>query len=248
MPSILIFFILFTLGTLAWFFSTLVAGGGAVLLLPVLVFILGSQQAAPTIALAALLANPTRAFIFAKFIDWKVILFLLPGTLIGAILGAYSFTQLNTDSIKLVIGIFLITTIFQDKLENAGFKLMKHVIWFLPLGAVVGFISGIVGAIGPVYNPFFISYGLTKEHLVATKAFNSFILQAVKVLAYGGFGALNADILLYGVCIGVGAAVGVVLAKYYLLKMDTALFKKLMYAFMPLLGCVFIYQSIFMSS
>jgi uncharacterized membrane protein YfcA len=244
MPPVLILLLTFVLGALAWFLSTIVAGGAASLLLPILVFILGSQQAAPTIAIAALVANPTRAFVFAKYIDWKVIRFLLPGTCLGAVLGAYGFTQLNSDHIKLVIGIFLISTIFQDRLENAGFSLIKNAGWFLPLGAVVAFISGIVGAIGPVYNPFLISYGLTKENLIATKAFNSFVMQAIKVIAYSSFGAMNGDILIYGLCIGIGGAIGVILAKRHLLNMDNALFKKIMYIFMPLLGCVFIYQSL----
>lgn len=231
-------------GAFAWFLSTIVAGGAASLLLPLLIFTLGSQMAAPTIALAALLANPTRAFVFANFIDWKVLAFLLPGTIIGAVAGAYGFSHLNPQHIKLVVGIFLVTTIFQDKLENAGFKLIKHAQWFFPLGLVVAFISGIVGAIGPVYNPFLISYGLTKEHLVATKAFNSFIMQGVKLLAYGSFGAMNSDILIYGLVIGIGGAIGVFAARNYLLNMDKELFRKIMYIFMPLLGCVFIYQSI----
>ena len=79
---------------------------------------IASQQAAPTIAVAALVANPTRAFVFAKYVDWKVIRFLLPGTCIGAVLGAYGFTHLDPQHIKLLVGIFLISTIFQDKLEN----------------------------------------------------------------------------------------------------------------------------------
>lgn len=232
------------LGGLAWFLSTLVAGGGASLLLPILVFAIGTQQAAPSIALAALIANPTRAFVFAKFINWNVIAFLLPGTCIGAILGAYGFTQLNPQHLKLLIGVFLISTIFQEKMENAGFRLIQEAGWFFPLGLVVAFISGIVGAIGPVYNPFLISYGLNKEHLIATKAFNSFVMQGVKVIAYGSFGAMTMDIAVYGVSIGIGAAIGVMLAKKYLLNMNVHTFKKFVYIFMPLLGCLFIYQSL----
>lgn len=244
MATLLFVLILSFISSLAWFLSTLVAGGAASLLLPILVFAIGSQQAAPSIAVAALIANPTRAFVFAKFINWKVINYLLPGTCAGAVLGAYGFTQLNPQHIKLLIGVFLISTIFQERLENTGFKLIKKAGWFLPLGAVVAFISGIVGAIGPVYNPFLISYGLMKEQLIATKAFNSFVMQGVKVIAYGGFGALNSDILMYGFAMGLGGALGVVLAKRYLINMDTARFKQAVYIFMPILGCIFIYQSL----
>ncbi len=245
MSALLVLSFLASLGTLAWFLSTLVAGGAASLLLPILIFIIGSQQAAPSIAIAALVANPTRAFVFAKYIDWQVIRFLLPGTCLGAVLGAYGFTQLDSGHIKLLVGVFLISTLFQDRLENAGFRLIKKAGWFFPLGALVAFISGIVGAIGPVYNPFLISYGLNKEHLIATKAFNSFVMQGIKVVAYGGFGAMSIDIIKYGLGIGIGGALGVILAKRFLIKIDTALFKKIMYIFMPMLGAVFIYQGLY---
>ena len=236
--------VLFALGAIAWFFGTLVAGGAASVLLPFIILMFGTANAAPSIALASLIANPTRAFVFAKYINWKVIRYLLPGTCIGAVLGAYGFTQLDSHLITLLVGIFLISTIFQEKLENAGFRLISKAGWFFPLGLVVAFISGIVGAIGPVYNPFLISYGLTKEDLVATKAFNSFVMQALKLITYGSFGALTQEIMVIGLCLGIGGALGVTLAKKYLLKMDKALFKKIMYIFMPLLGCMFIYQSL----
>src|SRR5690606_24975098 len=142
MPLFALFPLLFVLGALAWFLSTMVAGGAASLLLPILLVLLGTQQAAPAIAIAALIANPTRSFVFARFIDWKVIAFLLPGTCIGAVLGAYGFTQLDPQHIKLVVGIFLVSTVFQDKLENSGFRLLQRAGWFFPLGLVVAFISG----------------------------------------------------------------------------------------------------------
>ncbi len=236
--------VLFFLGALAWFFGTLVAGGAASVLLPIIILMFGSASAAPGIALASLMANPTRAFVFAKYINWKVIQYLLPGTVIGAALGAYGFTQLDGHYIKLLVGIFLISTIFQDKLENAGFKLISKAGWFFPLGLGVAFISGIVGAVGPVYNPFMMSYGLYKEQLVATKAFTSFVMQAIKLITYGFMGALSEEVLVIGVCLGLGGAVGVSYAVNHLLKMDTALFKKIMYIFMPILGAMFIYQSL----
>jgi len=229
---------------LAWFMSTLVAGGAASLLLPLLVWVLGSQQAAPCIAVAAIVSNPTRAFVFAKFINWRVIAFLLPGTCLGAIIGAYGFTQLNSQHIKLLIGIFLVSTLFQERLEKAGFRLIKQAAWFLPLGAMVAFISAVVGALGPVYNPFLLSYGLEKESLIATKAFNSFVMQAIKIIAYGSFGAMNENILGYGFILGISGAIGVLFAKRFLVSMSTQSFKRLMYIFMPLIGCLFIYQSL----
>jgi uncharacterized protein len=82
------FLLLFIFGLISWFFSTVAAGGAATLLIPVITFILGAQMVAPVISVAALFANPSRAVIFRKNIDWQVIGYLLPGSVIGAVMGS----------------------------------------------------------------------------------------------------------------------------------------------------------------
>ena len=84
----MIYLLLFLSGTVAWAISTAAAGGGATLLIPVIGFLLGVQLVPPVISIASIIANPSRAFFFYQFIDWKVIFYLMPGSLLGASLGA----------------------------------------------------------------------------------------------------------------------------------------------------------------
>ena len=62
----MIFLLLFIFGLIAWFFSTVAAGGAATLLIPIISFLIGAQMVAPIISIAALIANPSRAVIFRK--------------------------------------------------------------------------------------------------------------------------------------------------------------------------------------
>lgn len=220
------FALLFLLGSLAWFFSTVAAGGAATLLIPVITFFLGAQMVAPVISVAALIANPSRAFIFRNHVDWLVIRYLLTGSVIGAIIGAWFLTRMDSQIIQIILGIFLISYVLQDKFSKSKLTLKMKLPWFFPLGFSVSFLSGLIGATGPVHNPFMLSYGLEKEKLVATKAINSFVMQLTKLLSYGVFGALTIEIVGYGVILGAGAVVGVFLARKHLENIDVAQFRQ----------------------
>ena len=231
-------------GLTAWFFSTIAAGGAAMLLIPVITFILGAQMVAPIISVAGLFANPSRALLFRTHIDWRVILYLLPGSIIGAVFGAWSLTHSDVQIIQILLAIFLITYVIQDKFAKSKLAIKMKLAWFFPLGLVVSFLSGLIGATGPAHNPFMLSYGLEKERLIGTKAINSLVMQLTKVISYGVFGALTTQITLYGITLGVGAIVGVFLARKHLSSIDKHQFRQYTLTLMFFSGIVMLYKAI----
>jgi len=231
-------------GLIAWFFSTVACGGAATLLIPVITFLLGAQMVAPIISIAALFANPSRAVIFRKNIDWQVIRHLLPGSIIGAVMGSWSLTQTNTQIIQILLGLFLITYVLQDRFSKVKLAIKMKLIWFFPLGLSVSFLSGLIGATGPVHNPFMLNYGLEKEHLVGTKAINSLIMQLTKLISYGAFGALSLQIASFGVALGLGAVVGVFLARKQLSRVDSQQFRQYTLILMFISGIAMLYKAL----
>lgn len=240
---LLIVIVLFFLGLGSWFFSTVAAGGAATLLIPVLGFIVAAEMIAPSITVAALFANPTRALLFRHDANWQVIRFLVTGSITGALVGAYLFTQVDAQWLQILIGVFLISTVAQYRFGKSRRSFPMKLSWFFPLGFIVAFISGLIGAAGPVYNPFMLNYGLEKEALVATKAINSLIMQISKLLGYGIFGALTLNIGIYGVAIGLGAMVGIYLAKKHLLTINEDRFRQYTLILMPLCGVALIIKA-----
>lgn len=240
----MIFLLLSLFGLFAWFFSTIAAGGAATLLIPVITFLLGAQMVAPTITVAALFANPSRAILFRNNIDWQVIRCLLPGSIIGAVMGSWSLAQSNIQIIQIMLGLFLITYVLQDKFSNANLTAKITLIWFFPLGLTASFLSGLVGATGPVHNPFMQSYGLEKECLVGTKAINSLVMQVTKLFSYGVFGALNVQNAGFGIALGLGAIVGVFLARTQLSRIDSQRFKQYTLIVMFISGIAMLYKAI----
>lgn len=221
----MIYLTLILCGSIAWFISTVAAGGAATLLVPVIGLLLGVQYVAPVISVASLCTNPGRSFLFRDHVDWQILRYLLPGSLLGAFLGAWSFSFLDPEWIQLVIALFLISYVLQYRFGISTISVRTRAWWFLPLGLLIAFLSGLVGATGPILNPFLLSYGLEKEHLVGTKSVNSLVMQFTKLATYTLFGALTSEIVLYGVLLGIGAIAGVYIARHHLFNIHPERFR-----------------------
>lgn len=232
-------------GALAWMISTVAAGGAAMLLIPILGLSLAPQSVAPVITVASLMANPSRTFVFWQHIYWPAVRWLLPGSLIGAVAGAVAFTHVPAELLQLLLGLFLISTVWQYRFGKRKKSFPMPLKGFLPLGLVVSFVSGLIGGTGPVMNPFFLNHGMEKEQLVATKAINSLALQSTKLLSYISLGAISLEMGIYGVVIGLGGIAGVFWARNHLKKIDDDRFRRYTLLLMPVGGIVLIVKASF---
>jgi hypothetical protein len=105
-------------------------------------------------------------------------------------------------------------------------------------------LSALIGATGPVENPFYLNYGLEKEAMVATKTVNSFLAGLVQIGTYSAFGALPRELWGVGLVIGVGAGLGSFVGKGLLGRMDSRTFRTLVVVVMALSGAVMIYRQV----
>ncbi len=208
------------------------------LLLPTLGLFITADILIPAVSLAALTANPTRAWTFRQHIHWPVVSWLVPGSILGALIGTWVFSQLEPFWIQLVLAIFLISTLWQFRFGKRK-KSFPMPLWgFFPLGLIVAGISGVAGGTGPVQNPFLLNRGLEKEQLVASKAINSLALQATKIIGYTAFGAMTNNVWIMGLTMGAGAIAGILLAKKHLLNITDDRFRKYTLMMMPICGVV----------
>lgn len=231
-------------GGIAWFISTICAGGAATLLIPVVTFLIGAQVVAPIISVAAFCTNPSRIWLFRDHIDWRVLVWLLPGSLLGAAIGAWLFSRFSADWIQTILALFLISYVFQYHFGRSKIRFRMKRRFFLIIGLTISFISGLVGATGPVLNPFMLNYGLNKEHLVATKSVNSLAMQLTKLTTYSIFGSLTLEVGIYGVVLAMGAVVGVYLARHHLLTIEGDRFRSYTMIMMAVVGILMLIKQI----
>ena len=106
---------------------------------------------------------------------------------------------------------------------------MRVEAWHLTLvGAVIGFLSGMVASTGPINTPFFLAYGLVKGAYLATEALGSMAIGITKAIVFQRFDALPLETVGRGLLIGASLMIGSRLAKGFVLRLDADQFRLLM--------------------
>lgn len=141
--------ILFVIGSLAGFINTL-AGGGSILVLPVLIMYgIPSPVANATIRIAILFQNLTGTYRFHKHGKLKVnsVKHITIATIIGAIIGSLLAVQISTAYFDKILGfvfiIILILMLKPHKKKNKSTNKLPKVLEFA-IFLVVGFYGGFV--------------------------------------------------------------------------------------------------------
>lgn len=241
----MIYLYLFIAGVVAFTISTLTAGGGALMLLPVLSILIGAPQVAPVLNLGNFIGRPVRLILFWKHIHWGVVKYYVPSAILGAWLGARFLVYMNVNLMELLMGLFLVSTIFQFNFAKRRSSFKMKLIYFIPLGLVVPFIGSVTGAFGPILNPFLFNFNLSKEQLIATKTVSAFVAGAVQISTYTFFGLLDSKLVTLGLILGLGIALGNFIGKRFLKKISEVSFQKGAIVFMVLSGLMLIYRSLF---
>jgi uncharacterized membrane protein YfcA len=143
-----------------------------------------------------------------------------------------------------LIGAFLISTLLQFRFGKRERSFEMKTPWFAPLGFLVSFLGTLVGAMGPVLNPFYLNAGLQKESLIATKTANSFFMGMAQLGGYSFFGLLREEYWAYGIFLGMGAVLGNVIGKRMLGNISAEGFRILLLVFMVLSGFLLIYTAL----
>ncbi|MDQ6671724.1 MAG: hypothetical protein M3069_13435 [Chloroflexota bacterium] len=96
---------------------------------------------------------------------------------------------------------------------------------FAGLGAAARFGSALMGTVGPVVAPFFLSYGLLGAAYIGTEAVTALTMHAVKLVVYGGASVLTAVAIGQGLAIGLIMIAGTYLGKRILGRLPARLFR-----------------------
>ena len=240
----LLLVLLVGIGVVAFLISTISGGGGALILVPALNALIGVSNTAPVLNLGTFLGRPARLLIFWKHIQWNVCLYYAPSAILGAFLGSWLFSNFRIEWLQIVVGLFLISTIFQYRFGKKEKSFRMRLWYFVPLGFVISVLGTIIGAMGPILNPFYLNLGLDKEDLIATKTANSFLMGLSQIGSYSFFGLLQNEYWAYGLALGLGATVGNVAGKKFLSKMKSSTFRKLLITLMAISGLLLIVRQL----
>jgi hypothetical protein len=185
----------FVLLVIAAFAAAAVSGaagfGGALLLLPLLVATVGVTQAVPLLTIAQLIGNLSRTGFGFSQIHWKPVGLFSIGAIPFSILGAFSFVQLPKELITRTIGAAIL--IFVALKYLGVLKIRGGSALLVGGGAVVGFLSGLVGSAGPLGAAIFLCLGLPPVAYIASEATAALAMHGAKTAVYQQYIALDRE-------------------------------------------------------
>ena len=189
------------------------SGFGTGLVLPVfLAPLVGIANVIPVMAVAMLLNNASRVVAFWRDVQWRHVRRMLALGLPACAAGAYCYTLLSSQWIAALLGIFLLLSIpLRRLLRRAQLQFSPSA--ELGAGAFFGFINGGMTGAGVILISILMSVGVAGSALVATDAVVSVIMGLAKVALFGRLAALNLELALVGLLVGLCTAPGAFLAR-----------------------------------
>lgn len=193
-------------GCLAGTIAGVAGFGGAILLMPVVVFTVGAKSAIPVLTVAQLLGNLSRAGFGRRDIRWRSALIFSAGAIPGSLIGSRLYVELDSSRLPRLIGILLLAIV---ALRHASPRLGRISERGLALAGVgVGFLSAVAGTIGPLPAAIFLGLKLPAPAYVATEAVAAVWMHATKALIYGRYAVLSRVDTMRGLILGASLVFG----------------------------------------
>lgn len=227
--------VLGSLGLGAGVLGGVIGFGTTIILMPALVYFYGPIQAIPVIALVATVANLSRIFLWWNVIRWRVCIVYSFAAIPFTVLGVNTLVRLDERLVEMTLGGFLILLVpIRRWMRKKNFYLK---LWQMGLvGAIIGYLTGIVATTGAINTPFFLAYGLSKGAFLGTEAASTLSILFTKGIAFHQLGFLNMMAIMQGLLIGVCVLAGSIFSKRIVLSLPEDKFLLLMELVMLISG------------
>ena len=231
--------LIFVVAFAAFSLSAACGGGAGLLLMPLLGSVLPAAQVPAALSLGTSTSAVSRIILFRRHIRWDIVRWFMPASLPAVWFGAYSLSRLSPVYIELFIGIFLLMNLPQflkrSQCDEINVRPLPK-FYLIGIGAAAGFLSGMTGAVGLLFNRFYLRYGMSKENIIATRAANELMLHLIKLVLYAALGLLSVRALELGLIVAAAAIAASLSVIWWLPKMSESLFRRLGYGAMVMAG------------
>ena len=243
----MLYLYLFLAAFLAFSLSAFCGGGAGLLLIPILGYSLPVNQVPAALTLGATTSSFSRIWIFFKAIRWDMAKLFLPTAMVGVVLGVEMLSYLEPMYLELCMSIFLISNLpwLFRKQERKHAVLFPIPPWQLRIvGFLAGFISGLTGAVGVLFNRFYFRYGLDNHEIVATRAANEVLLHLIKLYLYAALGLFQLKTVGIGLIVALAAVLSSSFMKFVLPRVSRELFMRAGYSAMVISGVLMLNSAV----
>ena len=155
----------------------------AIFVVPLIAMVFPTKESVGAL-LPMLIAGDIMAVVYYRqHAQWGQLVKLVPGVATGMLFGGISLAQLNNESMRIFLGVFvlllLVLEVITRHLRLTEFKRMRFVA--ILIGAMAGFGTTVGNAAGPIMGIYLIMMGLDKKQLMGTGAWFFLIVNSLKV-------------------------------------------------------------------
>jgi uncharacterized membrane protein YfcA len=229
------------------FFASVVgglAGYGTGALTPlVLVPLVGAEPVVPIIAISAMFSNTGRVAAFRHSLDVRRAAIVVAFGVWTCMLGAYGYTRLSSRGAALVIGSMLILSVPLRRLAKRR-QLHLGSKGLAAAAAGWGLIVGGTSGSGVILLSLLLASGLNGAAVIATDAFITILIGAVKIAVFGIAGVITAQVLAFALLIGSITLPGAFISKLLVQRMPVHLHTAILDAVVVLGGLVMLVSAV----
>lgn len=219
--------------------GTMAGFGSSTIFLPLALLFVDFKTAIILVAIFHLFGNLSRIIFFRQGFDKKIILQFGMPSILFSLLGALMIGVLPQPVLKLVLGIFLITTSVSF-LIKPELKIPANTSTFIAGGSVTGFITALVGTGGALRATLLQGFNIEKIKYIATAATIALATDATRIPVYISQGFLTEQYFIY-IPILFGIAIsGSFLGRRIVKRINQELFRKIVLVAIILVSIKFI--------
>ena len=212
-------------------FVTAAAGiGGGVLLLAVMAVLVPAPAIIPVHGAVQIGSNGGRTLIMLPHVEWPVLLPFVAGSLLGAGLGGLVAVQLPPAVLQIGLGCFILWSVWGKTVKATGNLAV------VGTGIFSTFLTMFFGATGSFVSAMVKTLKLGRLEHVATHSACMVGQHVIKVFVFGLLGFAYGPYLGLIVAMIVSGFIGTVIGKRFLVRMDDAVFHRVLAVILSLLA------------
>jgi len=171
------------------------AGSLGILSVPLLSLLIPPVQAAAIVLPILCVMDIFGLMAYRRTADWRNLFYLLPGAILGIVVGYLLFNYLSTDVIKIMLGVICVVFTLNQYIRKTdintrvGPSLTRGSFW----GSIAGFTSFVAHAGGPPVQFYMLPQRIDKTLFVGTSVWFFFVINYVKLIPYGLLGQFSIE-------------------------------------------------------
>jgi uncharacterized protein len=211
---------------------------------PLLSLVMPARDAAGMMLPLLLVMDAIAVWTYRKDADWRILKIMLPGAMVGTIIGWVLWSFVSDDMVLLFVGVltllFILDALLPIRKKLLGLPPSKP--WGAFWGGFAGFTSFISHTGGPPFQIYVLPQKLSPVIFSGTTAFFFAIVNTAKLVPYFFLGQLNVANLTHAAILVPVAIAGVLLGVLLVRRISVKRFYQLTYWLVFLLALKLIYD------